>query len=119
MHDEWGENNPNWRGRIEVVDASSSGLANLRMVPPRIHVISAGEPFHVINEGTDWIITWYPARHHGIALVGPPAREVVPDTSFDQLTCGQLFYRSLGNPLPAALAISAAGYAPAIDHVLK
>jgi predicted nucleotidyltransferase len=84
MHDQWAENNPSWRGRIEVVYVSASGLANLRVVPPRIHVISAGEPFHVITAGTDWIITWYPARHHGIALVGPPASEVVPDTSFEE-----------------------------------
>ncbi len=95
MHDEWGENNPSWRGRIEVVYASASGLANLRMAPLRIHVISAGEPFHVINAGTDWIITWYPARYHGISLIGQPASEVVPDTSFDQLTCWQLLYRPL------------------------
>ena len=29
VHDEWGENNPSWRRRIEVVYASASGLANL------------------------------------------------------------------------------------------
>jgi hypothetical protein len=101
MQDIWRENNPSWRGRIEVVYASASGLANLRIVPPRIHVISAGKPFHVINAGTDWIIT--PARHHGIVLVGPLASEVVPDTSFDQLTSGQLFYRPLRQSVAGSL----------------
>src|SRR5258708_7382580 len=84
VHDQLAKDHPSWRGRIEVVYVSALGLANLRVVPPRIHVISSGEPFHVISAGTDWIITWYPARHHGVALVGPPATEVVPATSFEE-----------------------------------
>jgi predicted nucleotidyltransferase len=84
VHDQLAEDNPSWRGRIEVVYVSALGLANLRVVPPRIHVISSGEPFHVISASTDWIITWYPARHNGIAVVGPRATEVVPVTSFDE-----------------------------------
>jgi hypothetical protein len=84
MHDEFANDNPRWRGRIEVIYVSASDLANLRMVPTRIHCITAGEPFVVVNAGTDWMITWYPARHSGIALVGPPAIEVVPDTSFEE-----------------------------------
>jgi predicted nucleotidyltransferase len=84
MQDHLTEDNPSWRGRIEVVYVSALALANFRVVPPRIHVISSGEPFHVISAGTDWIITWYPARHDGIALVGPPATEVVPVTSFEE-----------------------------------
>jgi major intrinsic protein len=67
------------------------GDANQRRATAR----DRGFDRNVINAGTDWIITWYPARHHGIALVGAPASEVVPDTWFDQLTCGQLFYRPL------------------------
>jgi hypothetical protein len=84
MHHEFADDNPTWRGRIEVVYVSALGLANFRAVPPRIHVISAGEPFHVLNAGTDWIITWYPARKSGIALIGPPVTEVVPDTSLEE-----------------------------------
>ena len=84
MHDGLAKDNPTWRGRIEVVYISALGLANFRAVPPRIHVISAGEPFHVISAGTDWTITWHPAHNRGIALVGPPATEVVPDTSFEE-----------------------------------
>ncbi len=84
MHDELAEDNPTWRGRIEVVYVSAVGLTNFRVIPPRIAVISSGEPFHVISAGTDWILTWYPARHNGIVLVGPPATEVVPDISFEE-----------------------------------
>jgi len=84
MHDGLAQDNPTWRGRIEVVYVSALGLANFRAVPPQIHVISAGEPFHVISAGTDWIITWHPAHNRGITLVGPPAAEVLPDTSFEE-----------------------------------
>jgi predicted nucleotidyltransferase len=84
MHDDVASANPSWRGRIEVVYVSASGLANFRVAPARIHIISAGEPFHVISAGPDWTITWYPARRAGIALVGPPASEVIPPTSFDE-----------------------------------
>jgi predicted nucleotidyltransferase len=84
MHDALVEDNPSWRGRIEVVYVSISGLANFRAMPPQLYVISAGEPFHVLNATTDWIITWYPAHHSGIALVGPPATEVVPITSLEE-----------------------------------
>ncbi len=82
MHDELAQDNPTWRGRIEVVYVSAVGLTNFRVTPPRIAVISSGEPFHVISAGTDWILRWYPARHDGIVLVGPPATEVIPDISF-------------------------------------
>ncbi len=84
MHDEFADHNPRWRGRVEVVYVSVAGLANLRVASPRIAVSSPGEPFHVISADTDWILTWYPARHSGIALVGPPATDVVPDTSFEE-----------------------------------
>jgi hypothetical protein len=84
MHDELAEGNPTWRGRIEVVYVSAVGLANFRVASPRIAVISPGEPFHVISAATDRILTWYPARHNGIVLVGPPATDVVHDISFEE-----------------------------------
>ncbi len=84
MHDELAADNPRWRGRIEVVYVSAVGLANFRVGSPRIAVISPGEPFHVISAGTDWVLTWYPARNSGIVLVGPPTGEVVPDISFEE-----------------------------------
>jgi predicted nucleotidyltransferase len=84
LHEELAEDNPTWRGRIEVVYVSAVGLTNFREASPRIAVISPGEPFHVISAGTDRILTWYSARHNGIVLVGPPATDVVPDISFDE-----------------------------------
>jgi predicted nucleotidyltransferase len=56
MHDALAIPYTTWRGRIEVVYVSAPGLANFRAMPPRIHVISAGEPFHVISADPDWII---------------------------------------------------------------
>ena len=84
MHREFADANPIWRSRIEVIYVSVMDLASLRERPTRVHVISAGEPFEVLSAGSEWIITWYPARHGGIALIGPPVTEVVPDTSFEE-----------------------------------
>jgi predicted nucleotidyltransferase len=84
LHDALAEANPAWRDRIEVVYASAAGLANFRAAPPRIAVISPGEPFHVIDAASDWILTWYPARTNGIVLAGPPTTDVLPDISFEE-----------------------------------
>jgi hypothetical protein len=84
MHDELAEDNPTLRGRIEAVYVSEAGLANFRVASPRIAVISPGEPFHVIRAGTDWILSWYPARCNSIALVGSPATDLIPDISFEE-----------------------------------
>ncbi|MDQ6711950.1 MAG: DUF4111 domain-containing protein [Candidatus Dormibacteraeota bacterium] len=82
MHLGLAEENPAWRDRIEVVYVSAAGLAHFRAASPRCAVISPGEPFHVISAGMEWILTWYPARTNGVALMGPPATEIVPDISF-------------------------------------
>lgn len=112
LHDQLAEDNPSWRGRIEVVYVSALGLATLRVVPPRIHVISSGEPFHVISAGTDWIITWYPARQNGIALVGPPATEVVPATSFEEYADAVRNYmRRFKDRVPDDAALGSQAYA--------
>jgi predicted nucleotidyltransferase len=84
MHDALAKNYPTWRGRIEVVYVSAPGLANFRMAPPRVHIITTGETFEVLSAGTDWIRVWYPAHHSGIALVGPAAKKVVPITSVEE-----------------------------------
>src|ERR1700737_2450437 len=84
MHDALAKTYPTWRGRIEIVYVSASGLANFRVVPPRVHIITTGETFEVLSAGSDWIRIWYPAHQSGVALVGPPASEVVPITSFEE-----------------------------------
>lgn len=70
---------PRWQGRIEVVYVGADDLVNYRAGIPRMAVISPGEPFHLVEGGPDWVVTWYPARQIGIALVGPPIAWVLPD----------------------------------------
>ena len=84
MHREFADDNPTWRGRVEVIYVSVGDLASLRQRPARIYLITVGEPFAVVSAGTEWAITWYPARHSGIALIGPPVTAVVPDSSFEE-----------------------------------
>ena len=64
--------------RIEVVYVGADDLTTYRAGIPRMAVISPGEPFHIIEGGPDWIVTWYPARLQGISLVGPPVAAVIP-----------------------------------------
>ncbi len=83
-HDAIARRHPQWDDRVEVVYISRRGLANFRDRPSPAAVISPGEPFHAIDAGDDWIITWYPARQNGVALIGPPAEEVIPLISRDE-----------------------------------
>jgi predicted nucleotidyltransferase len=82
--EELARDHPRWRNRIEVAYVSAASLANFRRASTRIAVISPGEPLHLISAGPEWVLTWYPARLYGIALVGPPANELIPDISFSE-----------------------------------
>jgi len=83
-HDAIARGHPQWDDRVEVVYISRRGLAGFRDRPSPAAVISPGEPFHAIEAGDDWLITWYPARQNGVALIGPPADEVIPPISRDE-----------------------------------
>jgi Nucleotidyltransferase domain len=78
VHADLASANPEWSDRIEVIYISKQGLANCRTDPTAIAVISPGEPFHVVQAGRDWILNWYPARQHGVRLLGPSDRLVDP-----------------------------------------
>lgn len=69
---------PRWEGRIEVVYVGAADLLTYRAGIPRLGVISPGEPFHIVAGGPDWVVTWYPTRQQGIALVGPPIATLLP-----------------------------------------
>lgn len=69
---------PRWEDRIEVVYVGADDLRYYRAGIPRMGVISPGEPFHIVPGGPDWVVTWYPARQQGIALVGPPITTAIP-----------------------------------------
>jgi predicted nucleotidyltransferase len=78
MHADLARANPAWDDRIEVVYVSAHGLAMCRTATTTIAVISSGEPFHLIEAGRDWILSWYLAREDGVRLLGPPIDALIP-----------------------------------------
>jgi len=93
MHDALAAEHPNWAGRIEVVYVGEARLRSPFEEIPRMAVISPGEPFHVVRAGREWLLTWYPAREEGVALVGPPIGTVIseiPQSDFREIVRGRL-----------------------------
>jgi predicted nucleotidyltransferase len=78
MHAELARANPAWDDRIEVIYISTQGLARCRTDTTTIAVISPGEPFHLVEAGTDWILNWYPARDSAVRVLGPPIDSLIP-----------------------------------------
>lgn len=79
MHDSLDRSYPDWAERIEVVYVAEPRLQRWEEPIPRMAVISPGEPFHVVSAGRDWLLTWYPARDEGVALIGPAIADVIPE----------------------------------------
>lgn len=81
MHDALASENPVWAGRIEVIYVSAAALSRWWEGIARMAVISPGEPFHVVEGGPDWVLTWYPARERVMTLFGPPVETFIPPIS--------------------------------------
>jgi hypothetical protein len=79
MHESLAECHPQWAGRIEVTYVAESRLRRLPGSIPCIAVISPGEPFHVVEAGPDWILSWLPAREEAISLKGPEIASIIPE----------------------------------------
>lgn len=77
-------NNKKWDDRIEIGYIS---VENLKKSKPHftIALISPGEPFHVKEADTDWIINRYVLREKGIALFGPSPKTLVDSISKEEL----------------------------------
>jgi hypothetical protein len=84
MHDSFAVQHPDWAGRIDVVYVAQARLRKPLEEIPRIAVISPGEPFHVVSGGREWLLTWYPAREEGVALVGPAISKTIPELPEDE-----------------------------------
>jgi hypothetical protein len=73
---------PTWTERIEVGYVSHAVLQSFTEVPSgRIAAISPGEPFHLREVGTGWLLNWYSVCTQGEILAGPPPLEVGPVVS--------------------------------------
>lgn len=71
MHARVVSDHPEWRDRLELAYISRRALKTFRNTTSTIGIISPGEPFHLIEAGDDWLISWYDLRQNGAALHGP------------------------------------------------
>ena len=62
---------PEWDDRLELAYISLGALKTFRERNSRIAIISPGEPFHQVDAGHDWLISWYMLRETSVALYGP------------------------------------------------
>lgn len=88
MHHQVAARYPDWNDRIEIAYFGADALEAFRADRGKrapIAVISPGEPFHVKDAGTDWLLNWYVVRNNGLRLLGPPTPEL-----FGQITTAEL-----------------------------
>jgi predicted nucleotidyltransferase len=84
MHDDFVQNHPKWKDRIEVAYISLHGLKTFKNERSQIVVISPGEPLNIHDAGHDWLINWYVIQENGIALFGPHQSTLIPKISKDE-----------------------------------
>lgn len=75
---------PDWRDRLELAYISETALRTFRSRTSTIGIVSPGEPFHLLQAGGDWLISWYALREDGVALLGPPIRTLVDYIPVDE-----------------------------------
>jgi len=77
MHAAIVRDHPEWEDRIEVAYLSADGLRTFKERRSPLAIISPGEPLHLIDAGSDWLMNWYLIRTGGVALFGPPVTDVI------------------------------------------
>ncbi|HEV2405519.1 MAG TPA: aminoglycoside adenylyltransferase domain-containing protein [Ktedonobacterales bacterium] len=105
MHAEFARERPEWDDRIEVAYLAVAGLQTFRAQRSQIAVISPGEPFHFKDAGLDWLVNWYVVREQGVALAGPPPRQLIAPIAKDEYLAGvrdyaREFRQRVAQPLP-------------------
>jgi hypothetical protein len=82
LHSTFVSEHPNWTERIEVGYISRAVLQSFAGVPSgRIAALSPGEPFHLRDVGTGWLLNWYSVCTEGETLVGPEPLALGPAVS--------------------------------------
>ena len=71
------ERHPVWEDRLELAYISRGALRSFRVRSSAIGIISPGEPFHRVQAGIDWLISWYKLRADGATLRGPPIQTLL------------------------------------------
>src|SRR5690242_5940062 len=68
LHDQFADEAPEWRDRIEVDYVSARALAEFRVHPWPAARISPGEAFHRIQIDRRWVVDWYQVLTAGKTL---------------------------------------------------
>lgn len=84
MHDDLAAKCPRWKGRIEVAYLSAAALKTFRSQVSPIAIISPGEPLHIKEAGSDWLMNWWVVRKYGIALFGAAPTALIAPISNDE-----------------------------------
>lgn len=84
MHRDFAREYPVWEDRVEVAYISVAALRTFRSERSPMAVISPGEPFHMKDAGTDWLMNWYIVRESGMAIFGPPAAAIISPISHNE-----------------------------------
>lgn len=85
LHDDFARQHRQWDNRIEVAYLSVNALKTYRSQGSQIAVISPGEPFHLKEAGSDWLLNWYIVREKGRALFGPPPKALIEPISQEEV----------------------------------
>ena len=84
LHAQVLDEHPGWLDRLELAYISRDGLRDFRRRASTIGIISPGEPFHRLQAGVDWLISWYPLLKEGIALYGPGIETLLGPITTDE-----------------------------------
>jgi len=84
LHQSVVERYPEWHDRLELAYISGAALRSFRHQTSTIGIISPGEPFHLLEAGSDWLISWHALREDGQALLGPPIESLIDEISTDE-----------------------------------
>ena len=84
LHQSVVKRQPAWQDRLELAYISAAALRTFRSQSSAIGIISPGEPFHRLEAGGDWLISWYALRKDGLALAGPPINSLIHDIPADE-----------------------------------
>src|SRR6185295_1307579 len=62
----------------DIVYVGRATIRDFRSAQEPLAVISHDEPLHLEGSIAGWLQTWYLFRETGLAVVGPPPKEVIP-----------------------------------------
>jgi predicted nucleotidyltransferase len=79
LHERLVEEFPAWDNHIEVNYLAAEALQTFRSQSSTMARISPGEPLHLIRAGREYLLNWYMVRTSGMALLGPPPAEIIPE----------------------------------------